>query len=105
MINAVKKAGAVIGVLVLISGTVWGASEYLQSYARRTEVAEVAKEIKNEIVIAGTQAKFVIDQQIESLVIQIDHLRRKPNRTRGEEEQLRYLERQLDVARKIREGK
>ena len=93
-----KGLAATFAAMASVAGAGWGASEYLNRYVEKPE-------FKNAIVVVQTQAQFVLDQQVESLVIQIDRLRRKPNRTRAEDEQLRYLEKQLEITKRMRQGK
>lgn len=60
---------------------------------------------KDEVRLAGSKVDFVLDRQLEALIAQIAHLERKPNKTAGEFEQLRYLREQLNLMRKVRTGK
>jgi hypothetical protein len=83
---------------VLVTGLAfggWGASEYLNmKYAAR-----------DDVMVAGAKAEFVLDRQMESTINEIAHLERKRNPTNAELERLRYLRQQLDQMRKVRAGK
>ena len=93
-----KGLSATFVAMSTVAGVGWGAAEYMDRYVEKPIFADA-------IVVVRTQAQFVLDQQVESLVVQIDRLRRKPRKTEAETEQLRYLERQLEITKKIRQGK
>ena len=78
-----------------IAGAGWGAHVYLSdTYAERGQVQ-----------LAGAKADFVLDRQMAAIIAEIAYLERKPNKTPGEIEQLRYLREQLDQMRRVRMGK
>ena len=72
----------------------WSAHGFVQSLAT-----------KEEVLLAGGKADYVLDRQIEALVAQIAQLERKVNLTPSELNQLNYLRGQLDRMRKVRDGK
>lgn len=78
-----------------IAGAGWGAHTYLtDTYAERADVN-----------LAGAKADFVLDRQMAALIAEIAYLERKPNKTPGEIEQLRWLREQLELMRRVRSGK
>ena len=112
----IKVGMVIVAVLSTIAGTVWGASEYVQTLAKRVEVEAVAKAAKedvakfvkalnDEVQVAGTKADFVLDQQMAALIAQISYLEQKRNKTQEEIAQLNYLRQQLDHMRKVRSGR
>ena len=60
---------------------------------------------KDEVVVAGVKADFVIDQQMAALIAQISYLERKQRKTQDEINQLNYLRQQLETMRRVRSGK
>lgn len=60
---------------------------------------------KDQVVVVGLKADFVIDQQMAAVIGQIAYLERKPRKTQDEINQLNYLRQQLDIMRKVRSGK
>lgn len=76
----------------------WGASEYMGTYAKKNEVAKVTEKIE----VVQVQVQSVYDVRIEQLTIQRDRLLRKPNKTQQDLQDLKELEKELELAKKMR---
>jgi len=61
--------------------------------------------MKDEVLLAGGKADFVLDRQMEAIINEISHLERIKNPTAVEMERLRHLRAQLELMRKVRAGK
>lgn len=88
-------AALLLMVVLGMAGGGWAASEYL-----RTQYAS-----KDEVLLAGAKAEFVLDRQMESIINEIAWLERKGNLTNAELARMAYLRQQLDQMRKVRAGK
>ena len=87
---------SILGVLVTgLAFGGWRASQFIEN--------ELASQ--NDLIVVAVKADFALDQQMESLIAQIDRLDRKPNKTVDERDQLKYLRDQLERLRRIRSGK
>ena len=84
-----------------IAGAGWAASEYMGTYAKRAEVKEVVQRVE----VVQVQVQSVYDVRIEQLTIQRDRLLRKPNKSQQDLQDLKDIERELELARKMREIK
>lgn len=73
----------------------WGAHEYLYSKFAG----------KEEVLLAGAKADFVLDRQMESIINELAYLERKTNLTNAELVRLQYLRVQLEQMRKVRTGR
>lgn len=105
-IMRIAKIGMVaVGVLGSISGAVWGVGEYTQTLARKADVAETARAIRDDLVVVAVKADTAIDRQMEDLIARITYLDSKPHKTAEERDQLKYLREQLERVRRIRTGK
>jgi hypothetical protein len=91
MIHMVKVGMAGLTVLSVIAGTVWGASEYVQTFAT-----------KNEMVAVATQAQTALDLQMEDIMARIANLKAKPKKDQEDYNQIKYLQEQLDRVRRMR---
>ena len=74
-----------------VIGSVWAASEYVQTFAT-----------KNELVVVQAQAQTALDQQMEDIMARIARLENKRNKTADDRDQIKYLRDQLDRLRRIR---
>ena len=84
-----------------IAGVGWGASEYMGTYAKRVEVKEVTQKIE----VVQVQVQSVYDVRIEQLTIQRDRILRKKGRTAEDEQALQDLEKELALAKTMRNAK
>ena len=87
----------IAGVVALagVAGGGWQANEYLH----RTFASHEA------VMVAGAKADYTLSKQMESLIAQIAHLERKPNKTRDEIEHLRYLREEYKRMQDLQRGK
>lgn len=95
--GSMKKLWSALLFMVVLgmAGGGWGASEYLRSsYASR-----------DEVLVAGAKAEFVLDRQMETTINEIAYLERKGNLTNSELARLAYLRQQLEQMRKVRAGR
>ena len=60
---------------------------------------------RQEVVIAGAKVDFIYDKMIESKYEKIVTLDKKVNKTPDELEQLRYLRKEVDRLREVKEKK
>ncbi len=89
-----KMAAIGLAALGTVAGSVWGASVFVQTLAT-----------KDDLVVVQAQAQSALDRQIEDLVEKLNNARAKPNKTNADVAYIQYLERQLESAKRIREGK
>jgi len=83
--------GSVLTAATLAGGG-WGAHEYLsQNYAPA-----------DKVYVVGAKADYILDIQLENLVRQVAVLEQKKNKTAEEINQLNYLRKQVEDARKVR---
>lgn len=76
-----------------LAGGGWGAHVYLaENYAPVEKVQ-----------IAGAKADYVLDMQLENLVRQAAYLEQKQKKTQEELNQLNYIRKQIEDARKVRQ--
>ena len=88
-------AAGVAGTLVVLG---WTAHETL---ATKNDLNKVSEQVE----LAGYQAQFALDQQIEDVSAKIARLQEKPNKTAEDIENLRYWRGVLQRLRAIRSGK
>lgn len=80
---------------VTLAGSGWGAHEYLSNTYAPVGMVQVS----------GAKADYVLDIQLENLVRQAAFLESKSNKTPDEINQLNYLRKQIEDARRVRSGK
>lgn len=86
------KLGLVlVGGLATVAGSVWGASVYVQNFATR-----------DDLVLVQVQVQSLYDARIEQLTIQRDRIARKEKKTEKDLQDLRDIEKELELARKMR---
>ena len=91
------------GVLAFLGGVAsigWGASKYVDNFATDVEVGV----LEQKLAVNEIKVDTVLDIRIEQLIIQIDRLKRK-SRTADEERALQDLEKELELARRMRNAK
>ena len=86
---------AFIGGLAVVAGSGWTAREYVN-----TNLAS-----KDEVLLAGNKADFVLDQQLAAVQSRIGFLEGKTNKTRTDHDELNYLRKQVEIMRKVKAGK
>jgi len=87
----IKLISVCAGAAMAVGGAGFGAHEYLfNTFAEK---------------VAGAKVDFVLDRQMSAVSAEIGYLERKPNKTTGEIEQLRWLREQLEQMRRVRSGK
>ena len=91
------------GLLVAILGTLVTGLAFGGWHVHDFMVTKLA--MKEDVLVAGAKAEFVLDRQMESTINEIAHLERKRNPTPSELERLRYLREQLQQMRRVRAGK
>jgi len=94
MIHWLKVGMIVFAALGTVFGSVWAASEYVQSFAT-----------KNELIIVQAQVQTALDQQMEDIMARIANLEAKPNKNQYDRDQIKYLRDQLERLRRIRSVK
>jgi hypothetical protein len=103
--EGLMKAWAIAWPSLLIIGAIagagWGASEYMGTYTKKAELQQVSQKIE----VVQVQVQSVYDVRIEQLTIQRDRLIRKANKTQQELQDLKDIERELELARKMRQIK
>jgi len=95
MLTAVWPTVVIVGA---ITGATWSVKSQI---ATQDDVMA----LDEKIVIAGSKADIALDRQMEAMIAQIARIEQKPNKTRDDIEQLRYLRRQLEILRKARAGR
>lgn len=94
--HASAIAWSLIGILVTsLAFAGWHVRDYID--------AKLAT--KEEVILAGAKADYVIDRQMEAIIAQIAYLERKGRLTPGEVNQLNYLRQQLMELRRVRAAK
>jgi len=84
---------SILGVLVTgLAFGGWRASQFIEN--------ELAS--KGEVVIVQVQVQTLYDARIEQLAIQRDRIIRKPKKTEQDLQDLRDIERELELAKKMR---
>lgn len=91
MMHWLKVGMVIFAALGTVFGSVWAASEYVQSFAT-----------KNDLVVVQVQVQSLYDARIEQLTIQRDRIARKPKKTEKDLQDLRDIEKELELARKMR---
>ena len=77
-----------------VAGGGFGAHEYLEAkYAKREAV-----------LIAGGQATYVLDRQMQALLRDINRLEEKRNKTQDDRDTLKYLRETLKEMQEVRKG-
>ena len=94
MIHLLKVGMVVFAAVGTLVGSVWAASEYVQTFAT-----------KNEIIVVQVQVQTLYDARIEQLTIQRDRILRKQKKTERDLQDLRDIEKELDLAKKMRASK
>jgi hypothetical protein len=86
----------VAGILGLasVAGGGFGAHEWLESrYAKQ-----------DAVLVAGAQASYVLDRQMQALLRDINRLEEKRNKTRDDRDTLKYLRETLKEMQEVRKG-
>jgi len=96
---------SVISGVMFIGGGGWAVAEYMGTYAKKDEVQMVAEKITQKVEVVQVQVQSVYDVRIEQLTIQRDRLIRKPNKSQQDLQDLRDIEKELELARKMRQIK
>jgi hypothetical protein len=91
MIHWLKVGMVVFAAAGTVVGSVWAASEYVQTLAT-----------KNELVVVQAQAQTALDTQMEDIMARIARLEAIRNKTADDRDQIKYLRDQLERLRKMR---
>ena len=86
---------AVLGVILAIAGTGWGASDYVNKNLAS----------KESVMLAMSTSQYVLDRQMDGILRQIAYLEAKRNKTRDEIQQFDWLRETLKEMRNVRRGK
>ena len=91
------------GALLVSLATIgWNAHDVL---ILKPEAAQVHTFQQNEIATNQVQIKALYDARIEQLVIQRDRIKRKPQKTRQDYEDIKDYNKQIEINKKLRDAK
>ena len=93
--------GMLVAALSLI-GTIGGGGYWLANNVPSTDDMKLAE---SKIEAQDAKTNYLYDIQMTRQIKEIDKLESKPNKTREEVEQLRYMREQLNEQRKMRSVK
>jgi hypothetical protein len=103
--EGLMKVWAIAWPSLLLIGSIatvgWGASEYMATYAKKNEVEKVSQRVE----VVQVQVKSVWDIRIEALMIQRDRILRKQQKTPQDNQALQEIEKELEIARRMRDIK